>query len=171
MSGVLPFVYVPPVATANPFLTMTTPATSLRTGWTDWIGMYFNPRSSMTITALGRWIAAGNTLSITLGLFDIANVQQRSAVLDPTLTAPGQFGYATLATPIVLPANSEWYCGFLPPSQNVSEAWLDLGSTFSWTADVASVVAAYWDSDFLSWQVTGSSGNAYGIPNFLYTVP
>lgn len=158
----------PSVGTGTPFITLVTPGTS-RHDYPNWVGFTFSAGAkSLTISALGRWILPGNVTPFQIGIFDpnatgTSPTPQISTTVDPTLSAPGNFGWsAPLPTPFIAAAGSSWVVAFMPVG---SEDWMNFNGTITPSADATLNGAVYWSNGF----VVYAGEVAYGVTNFKYT--
>lgn len=153
---------------ATAFITTVTPGGS-RHDYLNWVGFRFTVGSKdLTISALGKWILPGNVTTFQIGIFDPlvsgSPTPQVSATVDPTLTAPGHFGWsAPLSTPFTAAAGSSWVVAFLPVG---TEDWLNNDSAISFTTDATVTDATYWNGTQF---VLYAGAVAYGVTNFKYT--
>ncbi|MBI3414041.1 MAG: proprotein convertase P-domain-containing protein, partial [Verrucomicrobia bacterium] len=104
-------IYAAPSGTTD-FVTGTTPGT-LRNDFSGFAGMKITVGiSPVTVTDLGRYKFSGNTGTHLVKLVNVAtgvDVAGVSALVNLGTGASGQFNYASLATPVMLPANTSYY--------------------------------------------------------------
>jgi hypothetical protein len=155
--------------TGSAFVTSEAPGT-LRNNYSGWVGMSIavsgNP---LTITALGRIFAPGNSGTHTLKLVNGAtgaDVPGGSATITMTGSA-GQFVYANLLSPIVLNVYTTYYV--LSQETSGGDQWYDYNTTAT-TTSVASLNGAVWGSGAPYVFVAGSAGRMYVPVDFKYTV-
>lgn len=150
------------------FITIVTLGGS-RHDYSNWVGFKFTVGAkSLTISALGKWILPGNVTPFQVGIFDplatTGPTPQVSTTIDPTLTAPGNFGWsAPLATPFTAAAGSSWVVAMMPVG---TEDWLNQ-TVVSSTADATVTDATYWNGTQF---VLYAGAVAYGVTNFKYTL-
>src|SRR5579872_1834357 len=142
---------------------------TLRNNYNGWVGMSITVSGSpLTITALGRMFAPGNSGTHTVKLVDVAtgaDVAGGSAVVTMTGSA-GQFVYASLLSPIVLNANSTYYV--LSQETAGGDQWYDFNTTAT-TASAASLNGAVWGGGAPYGFVLGTAGRMYVPVDFQYT--
>ncbi len=142
---------------------------ALRNNYTGWVGMSITVSGSpLSITALGRMFAPGNSGTHTLKIVDAttgADVAGGSASITMTGSA-GQFVYASLLSPIVLNANTTYY--LLSQETNGGDQWYDYNTTAT-TASVASLNGAVWGGVAPYVFMPGSVGRMYVPVDFKYT--
>ena len=140
-----------------------------------WGGMNITVGSNnLTVTALGRWKLAGNSLSHTLQIFDGPSLSPigDSVIVDFTggMGTVGQFNYATLPTPVVLQAGRTYIFvssenTFLPADQIYEN-----GNTFTTTADATLNGGAEQDVMRGTQWFLYTNQQDFGPVNFQYTV-
>jgi hypothetical protein len=141
----------------------------LRNDYSGWVGMSITVSGSpLTITALGRMFAPGNSGTHTLKIVNAAtgaDVAGGSTAITMTGSA-GQFVYANLLSPIVLTVNTAYYV--LSQETSGGDRWYDFNTTAT-TAWVASLNGAVWGGGAPYVFVTGSAGRMYVPLDFQYT--
>jgi len=142
---------------------------ALRNNYTGWVGMSITVSGSpLTVTALGRMFAPGNSGTHTLKIVNAAtgaDVAGGSAAIAIT-GAAGHFVYANLLSPIVLNANATYYV--LSQETLGGDQWYDYNTTAT-TASVASLNGAVWGGGAPYAVMAGSAGRMYVPVDFKYT--
>jgi hypothetical protein len=141
----------------------------LRNNFTGYVGTDLTiGASAVTVTALGRICVSGNSGSHTI---EFVNASTGAAVSGGTVTLSmsgcqaGQFAYASLSSPITLPAGGRYY---LASSETVGgDQWYDAGTLTS-TA-VAAVTNAAYSSDGKTWIPDYGPDWSFGPVNFEYS--
>ena len=155
----------------TPWLTSFTPGPTRR-NYPDFVGLKFTVgAANLTVTALGRWVIAGNTQTHVVKLVVAATKVDvpGGAVTVATAGQPGgAFTYVELPAPLTLTAGAAYYLA--SKENDAGDYWYDSpGTTVTGTA-----VATANDSAFYyaaAWSESGvGPGAAYVPPNFLYTV-
>jgi hypothetical protein len=83
----------------------------VRNNQTQFVGMQFTPKSSLTVTSLGRFCLSGNSQSHTVKLVTAssgADLPGGTASVAMNGCAPNKYQYATLATPVTLQAGTPY---------------------------------------------------------------
>jgi len=100
-------------AASTAFVTGQTLSTAVQNNYDGWLGFKFTVGSSdLTVSELGRWVRVGNTGPHTVTLVEASTGQDvagGSVSIDASAAATGAFAYESLAAPIVLSANTEYY--------------------------------------------------------------
>lgn len=147
-----------------PFITGQTLGT-IRNDFTAGLGFYFTVGASpITITALGRWVVAGNTQSHVLDLLDPSTNLIESVTLNTTGQTAGTYAYAALATPVVCTAGATYYV--LSNEANGGDQWYSSDTVIVPTSDAAVVGFCFGAPGSLSLHPNGLF--SYVPPNFLY---
>jgi len=98
--------------TPSPFITGKT-LVRWRNDFSGWVGMKFTVGTHpLTVTALGRIFASGNSGTHTVklvGASDGSDVMDGSVTISMVGGMPGEFTYSLLATPVILAANTSYY--------------------------------------------------------------
>lgn len=132
----------------------------LRNGDNGWAGMQFTVGSApLKVSSLGRLFIAGNTRSHTVKLVNANNgtdVPGASVTVLLPGGTPGQFAYASLATPITLPANTSYF--LVSEETSGGDQWYDVSSVASTNAVLVNS-PVFW---------TGSRWYSMGIGNATY---
>lgn len=141
---------------------------SPRNDYGGWVGMRIVVGSSpITVTALGRWVLAGNAEVHALKLVDASTgLDLAGGVTQVNLNgaAPGSFQYAPLPSPVTLPANSTWY---VVSSEAVfGDLWYDANTVVTTTSAATLASAVYWGG--ASWRTTGIMNRMYVPVGFKY---
>jgi alpha-tubulin suppressor-like RCC1 family protein len=160
------------VVASLPGTTYVTSATlgTARNNFAGWVGMSFTMGgSAITVSALGRIFAPGDSGTHTLKLVNGATSQDVSggsvSVSMPGGT-PGSFVYANLTTPVTLNANTTYYLVSLEAQSG--DLWYDVNTSLQTTSVAAETtgIYSYTGASYLSY---GSGNHSYGPVNFLYT--
>ena len=142
---------------------------ALRNNYSGWVGMSITVNGSpLSVTALGRMFAPGNSGAHTVKIVNAAtgaDVAGGSAVVTITGSA-GQFVYANLLSPIVLNANTTYYV--LSQETLGGDQWYDDNTTVT-TASVASLNGAVWGGGAPYALIAGSAGRMYVPVDFKST--
>ncbi|MBV8730114.1 MAG: immunoglobulin domain-containing protein [Acidobacteriia bacterium] len=157
-----------PVASGTGFVTSESLGT-LRNDYSGWVGMTITVSGSpLTVTALGRMFAPGNSGTHTVKIVNAAtgaDLAGASANVTMAGTA-GQFVYASLASPVVLSANTTYYV----VSQETAggDQWYDYNTTAT-TTFAANLSGAVYGTAPPYIFVAGSAGHMYVPVDFKYT--
>jgi fibronectin type 3 domain-containing protein len=153
--------------TPTPLLTNATLG-PLRNDYSGWIGMRFLVRANpLQVSALGRIYIDGNTQSHELRLVNAATGETAARVLwMPAGGTHNQIKYATLAAPVMLAANTEYYL----VSQETAGGDFSYGdNTRITTTDAAVALASASSDDGSMWWRYGTFGSyGYGPLDFKY---
>ncbi len=155
------------VPTGTAFVTSAVLGT-LRNDYSGWVGMSITVGGSpLTITALGRMFAPGNSATHTVKIINAASgadVAGAAAGLTMSGTA-GQFVYTNLASSVVLNANSTYYV--LSQEAAGGDQWYDHNTTAT-TSSAARLNGAVYGSasPYVS---LGDSGRMYVPVDFKFT--
>jgi predicted transglutaminase-like cysteine proteinase len=153
---------------STPFLTSAVLGT-LRNDYSGWVGMRITVSGSpLTITALGRIFAAGNSGTHVVKIVNAAtgaDVPGGSASITMTGSA-GQFIYANLTAPVTLNANTAYYV--LSQETSGGDRWYDFNTTADSTP-VASLNGAVWGGGAPYAFVGGTAGRMYVPVDFKYS--
>ena len=154
--------------TATALVTSVTPSRQ-RQDFSGWVGMRLVVGSSdMRVTALGRWVLAGNSRSHALKLVDAAtgaDVPGGSVELTTAGLQAGRFGYADLAQPVTLPANRTYHLVSLESAGG--DTWYDYDTTVATTA-AAGDTGFVWAHPGGAWNPGGSANQALGPLSLRY---
>jgi hypothetical protein len=158
--------------TTTNFVTSETLGT-VRNDFTGWVGMNISVGSSpLTVTALGRIVASGNTGSHTVKLVNAStgvDVPGGSVSVNTVGGTPNSFVYANLASPVTLSANTNYYI-VSQETQN-GDHWFDFNTTIVTTA-VAADTFSVWGYNGSGYNGIASSANhTYGPVDFVYELP
>ena len=144
---------------------------TLRNNYTGWIGMSVTVGSSpVTVTALGRIFAPGNTGTHMVKIVNAANSQDvagGSASISMSGGTTGNFVYVGLPVSVTLNANTTYY--IVSQETSGGDQWYDANTTIQ-TASVASETAGIWSPDGATYNAYGSASQAYVPVDFKYTV-
>lgn len=151
------------------FVTGTTLAPT-RNDITGFVGMRFQVAGSpVTVTALGRIFAAGNTGTHLLKLVNGStgvDVPGGSVSINMTGGTAGQFKYGTLAAPVVLAAGATYY---LASEETTGGDIWHTWSTAVTTTPVASVLSGIKNVSGGGWVAQGAAGQCFVPVNFKYS--
>ena len=123
--------------------------------------------SSLTVSALGRMVAGGNSGSHLLK-FVRANgtdVAGGSVSVGTSGGVVGQFQYANLSSPLVLAAGKTYY--LVSQETSGGDSWYYNDTTVR-TTTAATVTAGTWGYGAGQWYLNGSTGQSYGPLDFKY---
>ncbi len=141
---------------------------SQRNDFSGWVGMNITIGSSpVTVTALGRMFATGNTGSHTVKIVN-ANGQD---VTGTSVSVPmsggtaNNFVYANLTAPVTLNANTVYYV--VSQETLAGDTWANTSSIQ--TSTVASETLALWSPDGATYLTAGSANQAFVPVDFEYT--
>jgi hypothetical protein len=157
----------PPPLGDTAWITSFTPST-LRNDFSGWVGarMVVGP-ADVSVTALGRWVVAGNTGTHALRIVDAAGVDVATATVDTAGKPAGAFTYAALASPVTLTGGATYY--LLSQESAGGDAWYEYTLSTTTTGAAADTGAASaTNATPGAIGAGGSPGQAYGPPNFLY---
>ena len=143
---------------------------SLRNDFSGYVGMQIVVGAKpISIVALGRCFAAGDSGSHTLELVNAANgtvVAGGSTTLATGGGTAGQFQYASLNTPVALAPGGTYYV--LSQETEGGDPWYDMNTLITTTA-AADQNAAVWSYGSGQWNLEGVPGQAYVPVDFQYT--
>lgn len=116
-----------PVVPGSPssFLSSSSLIGPLRNDYGNWVGYRFRVGgSALSVNALGRLVAPGNTAAHEVRIVRSDGVSQVARVTIPTAgVSANTFAYASLTTPVTLSANTVYYIGSL--EQAGGDRWYD----------------------------------------------
>jgi hypothetical protein len=157
------------VRSATPFVTSKTLG-FVRNNFAGWVGMQIQVGASpLTVTALGRIVAPGNSRTHTVKIASVTTGQDipgGSAAVNTTLGSTGNFVYGTLANPVTLNANTAYYV--VSQETDKGDQWYDYYNTTLQTKNVATVNSAVRNSGSSYVVVGASAGKSYGPVDFNY---
>ena len=158
----------PSTSTTQSYVTAQTPGT-LRNGYSGFAGMQIRVGADpITVTALGRIVAPGNTYSHLLKLVnasDGSDVPGGSVSVETASGTAGQFQYADLLHPIVLTPQTDYY---LVSEEVAGGDYWYYDDTIVKTTTAATEASGVWGSQPGQWQVNGSAGQTFGPVDFKY---
>src|ERR1700690_4207951 len=147
-----------------------TSSASQRNNFNGWVGMSVTVGSSpVTVSALGRMFATGNTHTHTVKIVTASNGQDVSggSVSIPMAGGTaGNFVYVNLASSVTLNANTTYYV--VSQETVAGDTWGDLSSIQ--TTSVASETTGVWSPDGATDKIFGAANQAYVPVDFQYTV-
>jgi hypothetical protein len=159
-------VSVPP--TATPFVTSFVAGT-LRNNYSGWVGLQVTVGATpVTVTELGRIMVSGNSGTHTVKLVRVSDGQDvpgGSVSIAMSGGTVGQFKYATLASPVVLAANTNYW--LMSQETFGGDSWSDLNTTVT-TTSVATVNTAAYGTGPGAWVAIAGPNQTYGPVNFKY---
>ena len=158
-----------PSATA--LVTSFTP-TRLRSDFSGWVGMQLRiGATDLTVSALGRWVVAGNSGTHTVKLVDAASgadVPAGSVSVATAGAAPAAFRHAELTAPVSLRAGATYHLVSLETAGG--DAWYDYDTQVVTTGAATNAGVAYGPvGEPGRWVTAGAGGQAFGPVNLLYT--
>jgi hypothetical protein len=143
-------------------------ASSLRNDFGGWVGsrLVVGP-ANVSVSALGRWVVAGNTSTHAVRLVNSTGTDVATATVDTAVASAGAFKYAPLGSPVTLTAGATYY--LLSQESVGGDSWYEYDLSTTTTA-VASDTGAAWAASGTPGSVVagGSAGQSYGPSNFLY---
>jgi hypothetical protein len=156
------------VSNNTPFLTGGT-FTVVRNNASGLLGMEFTVGSqSVTVTALWRMFLAGNSQSHLVKLVDAvmgADVAGGAVNVSMAGGTVGQYSYAPLNAPLVLPAGSSYYLVSQEFGGTGNDTWYDYSPVSS--SSVAGIPGAVYNVGS-GYTLTGGTGYSFVPVNFLY---
>jgi hypothetical protein len=145
---------------------------TLRNNYSGYVGMQIVVGSTgINMTALGRMMAAGNSGTHTVKLVKVSDgtdVPGGSVSIAMGGGTVGEFQYANLSSPVLLPAGATYYV--MSQESAGEDAWYD-DDTKVTTAAVATEISAAWGYGLDQWHPTGFPGQAYVPVDFKYSSP
>jgi hypothetical protein len=139
------------------FLTTTTVGT-LRNEFTNKAGMRITVGAApIIVSSLGRIYVSGNSGTHTLRITRVSdNVEVASVAVAMSGGTPGNYRYATLAAPVTLQANTQYYV----TSDEVAggDQWYDYDTTITSTS-AATIDGTVWNDS--SWNFSTLAGRTY----------
>jgi hypothetical protein len=142
---------------------------TLRSDFTGFAGMEIvvgaNP---ITVTALGRILAAGNGAQHTLKLVnanDGSDVPGGVVSIIMKSGTNGQFQYANLPAPVTLAAGATYFV--LTQEAQGGDTWYDINTAVH-VSPVATQAGGIWGYGAGQWYSYGSAGESYGPVDFKY---
>ena len=156
--------------TGTSFVTSFTPS-HLRQDFSGWVGMTLNVGAAdLSVSALGRWVVAGNSAAHTVKVVDAAtgaDVAGATVSVPTAGAAAGSFAYARLAAPVTLRAGGSYY--LVSQESAGGDTWYDYDNHVVTTAAGTDTGAVYATAASpTGWTAGGSTGMAYVPPSFLY---
>lgn len=146
---------------------------TLRNNYSGYVGMKFTVGNTpITISQIGRWVVGGNSGSHAMKISLASSgsmVTGGSATVATSGVGAGQFAYASLATPVVLSANTSYYVSSLESSGG--DQWYDHDTVVAHTADATVDGAVNAANGSTSWTLSGASDNGFGPVNFITVGP
>ena len=159
----------PAGAAGTPLVQSFTPS-RLRSDFSGWVGMQVRVGTAdLSVSALGRWVVAGNTASHRVKLVEAAtgaDVPGASVSVATSGAPAGAFRYTTLARPVTLRAGATYH--LVSEESAGGDAWYDydLHLTTTGGATVPGVVYAFPQGS--GWITGGGPGQAFGPSSLLY---
>jgi hypothetical protein len=159
-----------PPPTINPvqFVTSTTTGIS-RNGFSGFAGMQIVVGASpITVTALGRMMANGNTDTHLVKLVyagDGTDVPGGAVSISMAGATVGQFQYSSLSAPIVLSTGTAYY--LVSQESAGGDFWFYDDTTIT-TTSAASEISAVWTDGSGVWHLNGGAGQSFGPVDFQY---
>lgn len=162
---------VQPPSAGQPYV-LSTSLGYLRNNYSGWVGTSITVDvSPITITALGRMFAPGNSGPHTVKIVNAAtgvDVPGASVSISMSGGTAGSFIYANPSSPIVLSANTSYY--LLTQETSGGDQWYDFTNTTATTNWVAALSGGVYGSSGSYSVVGGSAGHMYGPVDFQYAV-
>ena len=138
-----------------------------RSNFSGWAGMAITVGSSpLTVSSLGRMVAAGNNANHVVKLANAAggDIAGGSATVITAGATPGSFVYASLAGPVVLNANTTYY--LVSQETAGGDSWYDWDTTVQ-TTSAATLTGAVW-AYTNSYSIVGVPGHSYVPVDFKF---
>ncbi len=158
---------LPPVVGSG-YFTISKTLGTIRNNFTGWVGVRITIGSTpITVNALGRIVAPGNSQSHKVKLVLVSNgsdVSNGSTTVYTSGGTIGSFVYGNLTSPVTLSANTAYYV--LTQETVGGDQWYDNDTTVQ-TASVATVDFAAYSSG--ASYLTDWSNREYGPVDFVYT--
>jgi len=143
---------------------------TLRNDFSGYVGMQVMVGSSpITVTALGRIMASGNSGTHTVKLVKVSDgtdVPGGSVSIAMSGGTVGQFQYANLSSPVVLSAGTAYYV--MSQESAGADGWYSNDSTVQ-TTSVAKETSSAWGYGVGQWNANGAAGQTYGPLDFKYS--
>ncbi|MBV8730437.1 MAG: hypothetical protein JO336_11590, partial [Acidobacteriia bacterium] len=141
-----------------------------RNDYTGWVGMQVTVGPSpVTVTAIGRFVASGNTGSHTVKIVDAAtglDIPGSLAAVNTLGSPAGTFAYSLLASPVTLAPSSSYYVLTLETAN--ADSWYDFDTVVT-TASVASLTGPVYGGNGSPYAIKIAVGHSYGPVDFSYT--
>jgi beta-xylosidase len=157
-------------ADANAAFMTAAPLGTLRNNWPGWAGMQITVGAqALTVTSLGRIIAAGNTSTHQVKIVnasDGSDVPGGSVTISPGGTS-GQFSYAPLTGPLTLSANTIYF--IVSHETNGGDFWYDDDAPLT-PASVATIDHSEAAADGGIWFLHSTANHGYVPVNFKYSL-
>ncbi len=166
--GPLDFQYTASVPASGTNFVVSKSLGTLRNNFTGFVGMKITVGASpLAVSALGRFVVAGNTGSHTVKIADStgADVAGTSVTIATAGKAAGSFAYGTLAAPVTLNAGGVYY--IVSAETSGGDQWYD-SNTFVTTTSSAQVMSGVFGAPS-PYVVAGTAGYTYGPLDFQYT--
>jgi hypothetical protein len=125
--------------------------------------------SPITVTALGRMMAGGNTGTHTVKLVktsDGTDVAGGTVSIAMSGGTAGHFRYANLSSPVVLSAGTTYFV--MSQETSGGDSWY-YDDTIITTTSVATETAGAWGFGAGQWFLNGGAGQTYGPVDFQYS--
>jgi hypothetical protein len=121
----------------------------------------------LTVTGLGRMFFAGNVGLQTVRIVRVSDLTEVASVgINMSGGVVGQFKYGTLASPVILTANTAYYVVGIEVSGG--NQWIDYVNTVLTINNVATVPAAVYVGSGFGWTEVVGANRTYGPFNLLY---
>ncbi|HLG95335.1 MAG TPA: LamG-like jellyroll fold domain-containing protein [Bryobacteraceae bacterium] len=143
----------------------------LRNDFTGWVGTTFTVGGApLSVTSLGRVCASGNaashTVKIVHGTANGTDLAGASTAVTMAGCTPGQFVYASLASPVTLQAGTSYH--LVTQELAGGDRWYDYGGV-SVSSDAA-ILNSVFSPDSATWLPAGPANTSYVPANFQYSI-
>ncbi|MBV9743700.1 MAG: hypothetical protein JO099_08045, partial [Acidobacteriia bacterium] len=151
------------------FVTSDTPG-GLQNDFTGWVGMSVTVNAvPLTVTALGRIVATGNSGTHNVEIIDASSGTQLAQVTVNTATGTlNQFVYTPLQNPVTLNPNGTYY---ILSSETKNGEYFYNTATTDQTTSVAVLNGPVYSSDNQNFSPVSAPGTTYGPVDFAYNAP
>jgi hypothetical protein len=150
----------------TPFITLTSAGTP-RSNFSGVVGCVLSLTSSVTITALGRYVISGSSQTHNVGIWSSSDTTTPLAQVTVNASGLGTgWAYVSLGTPIT-PGTGTFYLGSAETSG--TDSWYDDDSVISVTAIGTISSSGFHSGAFQAPSSTGNTGSKCYVPvNFKY---
>lgn len=140
-----------------------------RNNYTGWVGMGFTVGgSSLTVSALGRYVSAGDSASHLVKFVDAAtglDVAGGSVTVNTAGATAGSFAYGTLSSPVVLNPNAAYF--IVSAETTGGDHWYDWDTKVQ-SPPVGAITRAVYGSGSSFTVIQSSVGHSYVPLNFQF---
>lgn len=150
----------------TPFVSSFTPA-RVRNDFSGWVGTMFTVSQPITVTALGRICAAGNSGTHAVEIYQAGAGALVAASVSMNGCAPGQFVYVNIPPGLPLAVGTPYYLATQETAGG--DRWYDYGGSAIQVSTGMVTGSVYQYAGQTAWNPVGVPNTAYGPPNFQYT--